>query len=649
MRSASSTAMKMASAYSRTSDLWRTGAAASRGAGASGRVSVLFIGRSALEDRQECLLRHLDLADLLHAFLALLLLLEQLALARDVAAVALGGDVLAHGLDGLARDDPAPDGRLDGDLVELPRDDAAELLGQRLALLVGLVAVGDDAQRVYGVAVEQDVELDHVRLAKLEEVVVEGCVALRDGLELVVEVDHDLGEREVELDVAALAQVLERLVLAPLLLRQLVDLAHELRRQEDGAAHVGLLDALDLVHRRQLGRVVDLDGLALHRHHAEAHARGRDDQREVELALEPLLDDLEVEHAEEAAAEAVAERERGLGLEVEGGVVEAELLEGVPQPLVVGVLDRVEAGEDHGLSIPVARTRLGGRLRYVRDRLAHLGVGHALDGRGEIADLAGAELVHRAHVGGEDAALLDLADLAVGHEQDAHPRAHAPVDQADVDDDALVRVVEGVEDESLERRLRVSLGRRNAADDGFEHLGHSRAVLGRDRERRVAVEPEDLGDLRLRAFHVGRGQVDLVDDRDDFEPAVRREVEVGEGLGLDALARVHDQDGALARRERARDLIGEVHVPGRVDQVERVFVAVARRVEEAHGVGLDGDAALLLEVHGVEDLAHGLLGVHRAGEREQAVRQGGLAVVDVGDDGEVTDAGGGHRSQDITR
>ena len=41
------------------------------------------------EHRQERLLRHLDRADDLHALLALLLLLEQLALARDVAAVAL--------------------------------------------------------------------------------------------------------------------------------------------------------------------------------------------------------------------------------------------------------------------------------------------------------------------------------------------------------------------------------------------------------------------------------------------------------------------------------------------------------------------------------------------------------------------------------
>src|ERR1019366_5340446 len=42
-----------------------------------------------LEHREERLLGHLDAPDLLHPLLALLLLLEQLALARDVAAVAL--------------------------------------------------------------------------------------------------------------------------------------------------------------------------------------------------------------------------------------------------------------------------------------------------------------------------------------------------------------------------------------------------------------------------------------------------------------------------------------------------------------------------------------------------------------------------------
>jgi hypothetical protein len=156
-------------------------------------------------------------------------------------------------------------------------------------------------------------------------------------------------------------------------------------------------------------------------------------------------------------------------------------------------------------------------------------------------------------------------------------------------------------------------------------------VLGRDRQGLVAVEGEDLGDLVPRGLDVRGGQVDLVDDRDDLEPAVQRQVEVGQGLGLDSLGRVHDQDRPFAGGERAGDLVGEVHVPGGVDEVERVLLAVARLVQEAHRVGLDGDPALLLQVHRVQDLVHRLLGVHGPGEGEEAVGQGGLAVVDVSD------------------
>src|SRR6185295_8130277 len=183
MKRASSTAMMIASEYSRKSDLRRGrvmggGEPMSR----SGRTWRSFMRRrSALEHRQERFLRHLDPADLFHPLLAFLLLLEQLALAGDVAAIALGGDVLAHGLDRLAGDDPAADRGLDRDLVELARDHRAQLLGEGLALLVGLLAVDDDGERVHRIAVEEDVELDHVGGPELQEVVVEGGVALVDG------------------------------------------------------------------------------------------------------------------------------------------------------------------------------------------------------------------------------------------------------------------------------------------------------------------------------------------------------------------------------------------------------------------------------------------------------------------------------------
>src|SRR6266540_4324929 len=60
--------------------------------GEAWRAPVLF----DLEERQEGLLGDVHPPDLLHPLLSLLLLLQELALAGDVPAVALRQDVLAH-------------------------------------------------------------------------------------------------------------------------------------------------------------------------------------------------------------------------------------------------------------------------------------------------------------------------------------------------------------------------------------------------------------------------------------------------------------------------------------------------------------------------------------------------------------------------
>ena len=84
------------------------------------------------------------------------------------------------------------------------------------------------------------------------------------------------------------------------------------------------------------------------------------------------------------------------------------------------------------------------------------------------------------------------------------------------------------------------------------------------------VVADQVGDLGGRALRIGRGQVDLVHDGHDLEVVLDREVRVRERLRLDALRRVDDQQRALARLQRPRDLIGEVDVAGRVDQVQLV-------------------------------------------------------------------------------
>ena len=111
---------------------------------------ILFV---ELQHREESFRRYLHRAELAHLLLAFLLLFEQLLLTRDVTAVALGKHVLAHGLDCLARNDLAADGRLYRHLEELARDVVLELLAELAGAAIGLLPVGDEAERVDLIAV----------------------------------------------------------------------------------------------------------------------------------------------------------------------------------------------------------------------------------------------------------------------------------------------------------------------------------------------------------------------------------------------------------------------------------------------------------------------------------------------------------------
>ena len=95
----------------------------------------------------------------------------------------------------------------------------------------------------------------------------------------------------------------------------------------------------------------------------ELDRRHRRHQLEVVLALQPLAHDVHVQQAEEAAAEAEAERVGGLRLPEQRGVVERELLERVAQVRVVVGVDREQAAEDHRLDVAVAGQRLGRAAR----------------------------------------------------------------------------------------------------------------------------------------------------------------------------------------------------------------------------------------------------------------------------------------------
>ena len=345
-----------------------------------------------------------------------------------------------------------------------------------------------------------------------------------------------------------------------------------------------------------------------------------------------------MQHAEEAAAEAEAQRDRAFRLKRQRRVIELQFLQRIAQVGVLGAVLGVNTAEHHRLRRTVAGQRLSGRAVRLGDRIAHAGIGHGLDGRGEVTDLARAQLLlgrqaERQHI----AALEHLEFRARGHHFDLHPRTDAALHQAHIHDNALIGVVLAVKNQRAQRRVRIARRRGDVGHDALEHLvnvdvhfrGDLRAVLGRD--------ADDVLDLLLDARRIRRRQVDLVDDRHDLQPCIDGEVGVAERLRFDALRRVHDQQRALARGQRARDLVVEVYMPGRVDQVHLIGLAVVRLVFHAHRTRLDRNAALTLEIHIVQQLFLHLALGHGLALFEQAVGQRRLAVVNMRNNGKISD------------
>jgi hypothetical protein len=79
-------------------------------------------------------------------------------------------------------------------------------------------------------------------------------------------------------------------------------------------------------------------------------------------------------------------------------------------------------------------------------------------------------------------------------------------------------------------------------------------------------------------------------------------------------------------------LAAEIGVTGGIDDVDSGALPIHRGAFRQ-----DGDAALALEIVGIHDaLGNLLVGAERPRLPEQLVDQGGLAVVDMGDDGDIT-------------
>ncbi len=200
----------------------------------------------------------------------------------------------------------------------------------------------------------------------------------------------------------------------------------------------------------------------------------------------------------------------------------------------------------------------------------------------------------------------------------------------------------------------LDLGRRDMADDQVEQRLHARlfralraighpALLGRavkDREVELLLAGVERGEqVEHLVDHLGRTcvrPVDLVDDDDRLQADLERLGDHEFGLRQRSLGGIDQHQRAVNHVEDALDLAAEIGMAGGVDDVDAGVLPLHRGC-----LRQNGDTALALQIVGVHGaLRHLLVFPEGAGLLQQPVDEGGLAMVDVGDDGDVTDVHG---------
>ena len=78
-------------------------------------------------------------------------------------------------------------------------------------------------------------------------------------------------------------------------------------------------------------------------------------------------------------------------------------------------------------------------------------------------------------------------------------------------------------------------------------------------------------------------------------------------------------------------------MPGCINQIQKISLAITGFIVQRGGLRLNRDAALFFDVHAVQNLRTHFAVFQAAAVLDEAVGEGGFAVVDVGDDGEIAD------------
>ena len=144
---------------------------------------------------------------------------------------------------------------------------------------------------------------------------------------------------------------------------------------------------------------------------------------------------------------------------------------------------------------------------------------------------------------------------------------------------------------------------------------------------------EKIENIVMDLVRTGIRTVDLVDDHNRFQIEFERLVKHESGLGEGAFGGVYEKDHSVRHVQHAFHLAAEIAVARSVDDVDLHAFVIDTDI-----FGKDGDAPFPFDVVVVQEaFVHFLIFTEELGLFDDLVDQSRLAVVDVGDDCNVSD------------
>src|SRR5699024_332838 len=171
------------------------------GKNAGARWCINFVqDRLGVRICRECcdkgFLRNFDGTHHLHTLFTFLLLLEQLALTRNVTAITLGKHVFPDRTNVLSGNNARTDSSLDGNLKLLPRNKFLELCSHFHAVTICMITVGDDRERINGISLQQDVDFYQISNLGAVTLPIQRGITLGARFQEVEVVEHNLCQRD---------------------------------------------------------------------------------------------------------------------------------------------------------------------------------------------------------------------------------------------------------------------------------------------------------------------------------------------------------------------------------------------------------------------------------------------------------------------